>query len=310
MLRIGPAGWAYKDWNGVVYPTPRPRGFRELNFIARLFNTVEINTSFYRPITPSMARSWLAQVEENKSFRFTAKLWRGFTHSRNASESDEQLVRSGMELLLESERLGALLLQFPWSFRNDADNRQYLLDLRDRFRDYPLVLEVRHSSWTDPAIYGRLEELNIGLCNIDQPLFSRSVKPAAQVTSPLGYVRLHGRNYKSWFTENKYQGERYDYLYSLDELDPWVDRIREIAQSAPETYVITNNHYLGKAVANGLELTSILEGRPVAAPLSLIGTYPELTEFSEPLPNAEAHTAETESRTEHRSGEQLSLLLE
>lgn len=276
MLRIGPAGWAYKDWNGVVYPAERPRGFRELAFIAELFNTVEINTSFYRPISPNMASSWLEQVAANTHFRFTAKLWRGFTHLRNAGAEDERLVKAGLNPLLENGRLGALLLQFPWSFRNDAENRRYLFDLRNRFREFPLVLEVRHSSWSDPGVYSALEQLEIGLCNIDQPLFSRSVKPGAEVTSAVGYVRLHGRNYKSWFTESTYHGERYDYLYSPEELDPWIDRIREVDGAARETYVVTNNHYLGKAVVNGLELTSILEDRRVTPPVSLMERYPEL----------------------------------
>ncbi len=297
MLRIGPAGWNYKDWNGVVYPQPRPHGFSELAFLARYFDTVEINTSFYRPITPKMAEAWCRHVEPHASFRFTAKLWRGFTHSRDASLADEHLVKEGLCPLLQSGRLGALLLQFPWSFRNDEENRAYLLSLRDRFRDFPLALEVRHASWSEPAILALLEELEVALCNIDQPLYSRSVKPDSAVTSTVGYVRLHGRNYKSWFTESKYHGERYDYLYSPEELDPWADRIRAVQQAAQETYVITNNHYLGKAVTNALELTSILEGRSVHPPPQLLAAYPELQNFMA-------------GDTDSEGGEQLSFRLE
>ena len=297
MLRIGPAGWNYKDWNGVVYPQPRPRGFSELAFLARYFGAVEINTSFYRPITSKMAQSWVRQIECQAEFRFTAKLWRGFTHNRDASTEDESLVKDGLLPLLEAKRLGALLLQFPWSFRNDEENRAYLLKLRDRFRDLPLVLEVRHASWSEPTILALLEELEIALCNIDQPLYSRSIKPASAVTARIGYVRLHGRNYKSWFTESKYHGERYDYLYSPEELDPWADRIRAVHQAAQETYVVTNNHYLGKAVANALELTSILEGRAVEPPSQLLATYPQLQDFMS-------------SASKPEPGEQLTFLLE
>lgn len=282
MIRIGPAGWAYKDWNGVVYPARRPRGFHELTFIAGLFDMAEINTSFYRPVSPQMSTAWLDQVAGNDRFRFTAKLWRGFTHLRNGSSQDEQLIKTGLGPLLESGRLGALLLQFPWSFRNDTENRAYVVNLRDRFREFPLVLEVRHSSWSEPSIFALLEELNIGLCNIDQPLFQRSVKPGAAVTSAVGYVRLHGRNYRSWFTESTYHGERYDYLYSPSELDPWIDRIKEVDHAAAETYVVTNNHYLGKAVVNGLELTSVLQERSITLPASLVAVYPELRAFAPP----------------------------
>ena len=280
MTRIGPAGWAYKDWNGIVYPSPKPRGFHELTFLAAYFDTVEINVSFYRPLTPKMAAQWVPRVQHNPNFRFTAKLWRGFTHERNATPADEHEFKTGLDPLAEAGLLGALLLQFPWSFRNTDENRAYLAHLRERFRDYPLVLEVRHSSWSEPGMLDALAQLDLGLCNIDQPLFTRSVKPAAVTTSAVGYIRLHGRNYQSWFTENKFPGERYNYLYSVDELDPWVDRIKTVENTARDTYVVTNNHYLGKAVVNALEISSILKGAPVAAPGSLVEHYPELREFA------------------------------
>jgi len=280
VTRIGPAGWAYKDWNGIVYPSPKPRGFHELTFLARYFDALEINVSFYRPLTPKMAAQWVERVQQNRNFRFTAKLWRGFTHERNASAADEQEFKDGLAPLSEAGRFGALLLQFPWSFRNTDENRAYVAHLRDCFRDYPLVLEVRHSSWSEPGMLDALEQLDIGLCNIDQPLFKRSIKPSAVTTSAVGYIRLHGRNYQSWFTENKFPGERYDYLYSFDELDPWLDRVKTVETAARDTYVVTNNHYLGKAVVNALEISSILKGEPVEAPATLVERYPELRQFA------------------------------
>ena len=125
-----------------------------------------------------------------------------------------------------------------------------------------------------------LEDLQIGLCNIDQPLFRKSIVPSAVTTSILGYVRLHGRNYQNWWKENEHTGERYDFLYSLDELDPWIDRTRTIDQQSNDTYVIANNHYLGKAVVNALELISVLQGKLADAPRTLIEHYPELAEFT------------------------------
>ena len=281
MIRIGPAGWAYKDWWGVVYPAKKPRGFHELTFLASYFDAVEINVSFYRPISKKMADSWLAQVVANVNFRFTAKLWRGFTHERNATADDERQFKDGVAPLLEAGRLGALLLQFPWSFRNTDENRAYVSNLRAHFAEYPLVLEVRHGSWSEPGVLDALEQLDIGLCNIDQPLFGKSVKPSGIATTATGYIRLHGRNYKSWFTENKYVGERYDYLYSPSELDPWIDRIKAVDYATTDTYVVTNNHYLGKAVVNATEISSVLKGAPVAAPASLVERYPELKDFTQ-----------------------------
>ena len=152
--------------------------------------------------------------------------------------------------------------------------------MQSRFREYPLVLEVRHSSWTDPGILDLLAELGIGLCNIDQPLFSRSIAPSAISTSPVGYIRLHGRNYKQWFTENQSTGDRYNYLYSPEELEPWIARTKAVAEQSKDTYVIANNHYVGKAVVNALEMASMLRGTSVDAPAQLVEQYPVLREFT------------------------------
>lgn len=282
MTRIGPAGWAYKDWCGIVYPARTPKTFSEPAYLAQYFDTIEINVSFYRPIPPVTTEKWVQAVEFNPRFRYTAKLWRGFTHERSVTADEEAAWKAGLDLLLASGRLGALLLQFPWSFRNTPDNRDYVSRIGSRFFDYPLVLEVRHGTWSDPGVLDFLDTLGMGLCNIDQPLFHHSLKPDAIATSPVGYIRLHGRNYKSWFTENKYSGERYDYLYTVDELAPWVDRIKAVSERAQDTYVVTNNHYLGKAIVNATEISSIIKGAPVPAPEPLLQRYPELEPFVVP----------------------------
>ncbi|MFL6415791.1 MAG: DUF72 domain-containing protein [Bryobacteraceae bacterium] len=266
MIRVGPAGWSYKDWRGVVYPNQRPRSFNELAYIAGFFDTVEINSSFYGAPRPTAAKKWVESVSGNEKFRFTAKLFHSFTHERKPAPLDEREFKEGIAGIAEANRLGALLAQFPWSFKNDGENRRYLVDLRRRFGEYPLVLEVRHSSWMEEDILELLAGLDVAICNIDQPLFKRSVRPSALVTSKIGYVRLHGRNYKSWFSKTADVRERYDHLYSVDELEPWVARSKEIAAQADDTYVITNNHYLGKAVVNAVEISTILRGNPQPDP--------------------------------------------
>ncbi len=282
MVRVGPAGWAYKDWNGIVYPEPKPHGFDPLRYIAKYFNTVEINSSFYGPPRPEIAKKWIESVSVNLDFRFTAKLFQAFTHSRKPAPLDEKDFKDGIAPLMEAGRLGALLIQFPWSFKNDADSRTYVVELAHSFREYPLVLEVRHSSWTDQGVLDLLADLGIGICNIDQPLFKRSIRPDARVTSRVGYVRLHGRNYKQWFSKDANVRERYDHLYSLEELEPWIDRIRQISKDAKETYVIANNHNIGKGPTNALEIAAMLDGAEVDAPPTLVETYPVLTEFTRP----------------------------
>jgi uncharacterized protein YecE (DUF72 family) len=282
-IRIGPAGWSYKDWEGVVYPQKPGTKFDPLTYLARFFDTIEINSSFYRPPAASSAKAWAKRVAENPDFRFTAKLHRVFTHDRGkATEEDEKTFREGIDPLAEAGKLGALLLQFPWSFKNTDDERAHLTKLINRFKDYPLIVEVRHASWNIPAIYEELESREVGICNIDQPVFSKSIKPSALTTSPLGYVRLHGRNYQNWFRDEAVRDERYNYLYSADELEPWISRIKEVAKQTRETYVITNNHFLGKAVVNALEIKSTLEERRVPAPLPLFEKYPRLADSAIP----------------------------
>jgi uncharacterized protein YecE (DUF72 family) len=144
------------------------------------------------------------------------------------------------------------------------------------FREFPLVLEIRHSSWIEPEVLDLLLELGVAICNVDQPLFHRSVRPSALVTSAVGYVRLHGRNYKQWFSPTANVRDRYDHLYSVEELEPWIERIRAVAAQAKDTYVVSNNHNLGKATVNALEITSFLRGERVKAPLPLLHHYPEL----------------------------------
>ena len=282
-IRVGPAGWSYKDWEGVVYPKKPGTKFDPLEYLSRFFDTIEINSSFYRPFTTPTAKSWASRVAEVADFMFTAKLYRVFTHERGkATAEDEKQVREGMDALASAGKLGAVLLQFPWSFKNTDEERAYLSKLMDRFKDYPLVLEVRHSSWNNPQIYEWLEELGVGICNVDQPLFSKSIKPAALSTSPVGYVRLHGRNYQDWFREKAPRDNRYNYLYTLDELEPWITRIKEIAVKTKESYVITNNHFRGQAVVNALEIKSTLAESPVRAPAALFQKYPALQDSAVP----------------------------
>jgi len=283
IIRVGPAGWSYKDWEGVVYPQKPGKAFDPLEYLARFFDTIEINSSFYRPPVPTTTKSWAKRVAENKNFVFTAKLHRVFTHERGkATKKDEKEYRHGMDVLAKAGKLGSVLLQFPWSFKNTPEDRVYLAKLLEKFSDYPLVLEIRHASWNTPDVYEWIEERGVGICNIDQPIFKKSIRPQALTTSPIGYVRLHGRNYKDWFRDKAQPHERYDYLYSVDELDPWVVRIKEVAKQTRETYVITNNHFRGKGVVNAIEIKAALDEKRLPAPEPLFEVYPRLSESAVP----------------------------
>ena len=275
-IHVGTAGWAYRDWEGLFYPQPHPRGFDPLAYLARYLNVVEVNSTFYRPVDADVARRWVDRVAESPGFRFTAKLSKRFTHDRETAftRSEVTEVRRGFAPMHTAGKLGAVLLQFPWSFRRNDENLQWLDDVTGAFDEFPLVVEVRHSSWAVPEFYDELSERGIGFVNIDQPLFRNSVKPSAAVTAPIGYVRIHGRNYRDWFRKDAGPIARYDYLYSPAELEPWAERTREVAASAADdVYAITNNHYRGQAGVNALQLLSMLKDEPVPAPEPLYAEF-------------------------------------
>ena len=282
---VGPAGWSYADWAGIVYPHRGPRDFHGATYLAEFFDTIEINTSFYQPLRPAFARQWLERVAANPRFLFTAKIWQKFTHETGATAEDEAAVRAGFDVLCEGLRLGAVLLQFPFSFHESAETLAYLERLLRTFGDYPLVVEVRHASWNQKRFFELLHERGVGFCNIDQPVIGRSIAPSDRATAPVGYVRLHGRRYDTWFNDDPAMPgeERYNYLYSKKELEPWAERVKKVATHADTTFVITNNHYQGKAIVNALELIHLLTGKKVKVPEPLRHHYPRLESIaSEP----------------------------
>jgi uncharacterized protein YecE (DUF72 family) len=278
VIRIGPAGWDYPDWRGAVYPRQPARGFDPLAYLARWFRVVEVNSTFYRPQRPEVARAWCARVAAHREFRFTAKLWRRFTHERAAYGVEEvRVARAPLEAIAEEGRLGAVLVQFPWSFRREAGALEWLRDLVRALRGLPLVLEVRHASWNVAETYEELSEWGVGFVNLDQPLFGHSLGPSAVATAPVAYVRVHGRNEADWFRPGAGRDARYDYFYTPGELAPWVERTRALA-AAPrveDVYVVTNNHFEGKAAASAIILASMLEGGEVDAPPDLVARYRE-----------------------------------
>src|SRR5579862_6805247 len=299
-IRIGTAGWNYKDWNGVFYPPGmQMRKRHELEYLARFFDTTEINTSFYGPLKAELAKLWCRRVAAvNPGFLFTAKLYRAFTHSPLAvmeptsaatirpTDDDEIKAREGLDVLANESKLGALLIQFPVSFKNTGLNREYLQRLLRQFIEYPRVVEVRDSSWNNPETLAEFARMNVGFCNIDQPVMGKSLAPTEHVTADVAYVRLHGRNYDQWFDSDN-RNDRYNYLYKERELDDWKERIENVAHRARTTYVITNNHFESKAGVNAIELKSMISGKRVAAPPTLIKKYPELRKFADPAEDDE-----------------------
>ena len=284
-IRVGTAGWIYDDWNGIVYPASAPRGFDKLALMASLFDTNEINSTFYRIPPPRQTADWSRRVAHNPRFAFTAKLYRGFTHERKAGAAEEMEFSKAIAPLRDSGRLGAVLVQFPMSFHDTAENRRALEGILRRFAAFPLAAEFRHASWNTRGTLDLLSGLGTAFVNIDQPRISDNLPGTAHVTAPIAYYRFHGRNAEKWFGPETSNEERYNYLYSEKELEPWAEKIRKAAENTlakKGVYAILNNHFRGQAVANALQLQNMLIGETRSVPETLRDTYAAIAPITTP----------------------------
>ncbi|MFC2171480.1 DUF72 domain-containing protein [Acidobacteriota bacterium] len=279
-LRIGPAGWSYRDWEGIVYP--KGQGKDKLSSLASIFETIEINNTFYRIPGPRDAESWVCRTEGYKNFRFTVKLNRRFTHSRE--ECDNSALAQfleGIKPLMVADRLGAILIQFPWSVKYNERELKRIQGLIEACKEYPCVLEFRHESWGCEEVYTCLRNMGAGWCNIDQPGLRQCLGMTSIATSTCAYVRLHGRNSKDWFRDGAGRDARYNYLYNEDQLAEWCTVIRELTSKSADVFVICNNHFRGKAVCNALQLKGMLLGEKTRVPSALVEEYPEILKYTE-----------------------------
>lgn len=255
-IRVGTSGYKYDDWVGYFYP----EGLSErdwLEFYARNFNTVEINSSFYTILPPSTSAHLVRKVPEG--FDFAIKAHRSFTHDRTVDESILQSFQESLKPFAQSNKLGCVLLQFPWEFKYEPSNLDYLVRVCELLADYPLVVEFRNIGWIKDEVFEFLRDYNIGFCCVDEPRLKGLIPPIAVATSDIGYVRFHGRNKEKWW-QHEHPWERYDYLYSEDEIAEWVPKIQRIAESTERCYVFFNNHYQGKAAINARMLMKLLSG--------------------------------------------------
>jgi uncharacterized protein YecE (DUF72 family) len=259
-------------------------GFHPLEFLAERFSVVEINSSFYQPLKPEVVKLWIRKIHANPNFQFTAKLNQRFTHSRVLDEAEAARFKEGLWPLLRGQKLGAVLMQFPWAFRFTPENREFLIRLRRTFHEFPLVAEMRHSSWLAEDAIGTFLDYRIGFCNIDQPEYTSAMPPTAYLTSGVGYVRLHGRNPKNSLGAFERQSparlRQHDYLYTEAELEQWHSRIDRVSRHADSTFVIFNNDAGGKSVVNALQMQALTAGHTVSAPKELRRRFPmELERF-------------------------------
>jgi uncharacterized protein YecE (DUF72 family) len=306
-LRIGTSGWNYPrgngTWNGVFYPPPRERrkDFDELRFYAEHFNTVEVNSTFYGQPRAAVARDWAQRTPSG--FEFSVKLYQKFTHPRMFAErlerslagtgADDETVaalaqpgtadldefKRGVEPLANAGKLGALLAQFPASFRAGSRERDYLVALLTRLKEYRVAVELRHRTWSDalPETLHLLNAHGAAWTQIDEPKFRLSIRQnyLPNVTT-FYYLRLHGRNAAAWW-RHKASEDRYNYLYSAKELEEFSETAGAARQIVKRTYLYTNNHYSAKSIANAAMIKHQLH-EPIEGeyPPEFVERYPEL----------------------------------
>lgn len=286
MIRVGPAGWSYPDWEGRVYPAHKLHGFHALSYLARYFDTIEINSSFYAMPRAEHAERWAALVADRPAFRFYAKLNRDFTHLPEPHEGEAKgewevlasAFSAGLAPLRRVKKLAGILVQFPVTFLHGRSEVRRLGRLRSLFPDLPLVLEVRHQSWFERPAIDQVRGLSYSLAHIDLPAAWNHPPAWHEPTGPIGYLRLHGRNESAWFRGDAERNDKFDYLYGPKELEELARKAQRIGSMHDETAVITNNHFSGQAVANAIDLMFLLQGRPILAPSEIVESFPHLRE--------------------------------
>ena len=313
-VRVGTSGWSYPTgkgtWNRIFYPVParggaKSRGkgrgaFDELAFYAEHFDTVEVNSTFYRVPAAHAVRSWTERTPAG--FEFALKLYQKFTHPEmfaRASGADPSELgqrdvddfRTAIEPLALAGKLGPILAQFPPSFKNGPDARAYLDWLLESFKDYRLAVELRHRSFSDDPgeTLALLGERGAAWVQIDEPKFRLSIRQNRLPNVPtFYYMRLHGRNAANWWS-HEHSEDRYNYLYSPDELKPIVEAAEHAGREVRKSYVYTNNHFSAKSVANAVEIKAQL-GQPIPGeyPEEFVERYPDLKPLVKILPKRQA----------------------
>ncbi len=286
-ILIGMGGWSLPAFDGRFYPAEQGKEFRKLEYFSRYFDLVEVNATFYTTaLGPQQARRWLKEIEANKNFMFTVKLFQGFTHKYNATERDAQAVKALLEPLAGSGKLGGLVLQFPHNFIRTSERGQYLKKLAGAFGAYALFLELRHDSWNNPAAFELLKEWGFRLINTDLPAIKHHMPFTNEAWGDTAYYRLMGRNKDSW-DEGGVQ-ERYKYFYSEKELKEVLDRITSLKSTVKKAFVVFHNDPEANSPVNGFQLKKIaVPNSKIHAPRPLMDSFPELAEISSVLPQGD-----------------------
>jgi uncharacterized protein YecE (DUF72 family) len=264
----GTAGWSYQDWKENFYPNGIPEG-DWLRFYSQYFNTVEVNVTYYTHVARAVVDGWLRKTEENPEFKFIIKLHQAFTHKRAYTADDISRVQHTLDTLLRKERCLGVLLQFPYSFSFTDEALRLIRKITEDVYSPHYYLEVRHKTWSGKRVAELIDNENLSVCWIDQPIVGETINWIPDEDTEKLYLRLHGRNEAAWLESIKTfgkkqsyeeQSSRYKYLYSRGELIEFAQVIRNSFKRLKELIIIANNHPNGNAIINAFELLELLKG--------------------------------------------------
>ncbi|NJD78012.1 MAG: DUF72 domain-containing protein [Candidatus Methanoperedens sp.] len=241
VIRLGCSGWDYRDWADVFY---KDKDESKLRAYSRIFNTAEINSTFYSFPQPGIVFGWARYTPQD--FKFSVKLNRLITHEKMLEISkgvgdDLKRFCELMKPLQEAGKLVCILVQLPPKMKFRKDRVKEFLEILPP--DLHFALEYRNETWLTDEAHNLLADHNVATVAVDEPL----LPPEIRRTSDIVYVRWHGRGEKMW----------YNYHYSKDELAAWIPKLKEMSQSA-DIYGYFNNHYHGYAPENCIDVLEML----------------------------------------------------
>ncbi len=233
-VRVGCSGWSYDHWLGVFYPIGMKKK-EYFNFYSKFFDTVEVNSTFYRLPFMNYVKSWVRKAPEG--FLFAVKMHRKVTHVKRLVDVEEdcKVFLERIKPLKENGCLGPVLVQLPPSLHRNIDLLERFLSILP-LDEYRFAVEFRHKSWLWSETFKTLRDWKVAFCIVSAP----RLPEVTEVTADFSYIRLHGK--KKW----------YNYNYSVKELSVWSERIR--GMDADEVFVYFNNDVKGYAVKNAIEL--------------------------------------------------------
>lgn len=253
---VGTAGFSYGDWKGPFYPR-EIRQSAMLEHYARHFPLVEINSTYYA--VPPPERMNAMALRTPPWFIFNVKANREMTHEIGNGARAFEGFRRAVRPLEDHGKLGCVIAQFPWAFKRTTANEGYLEKLAQRLEGMDTVVEFRHDSWESGETLEMLSSLGLGYVCVDEPRLKGLPSPRVAITSDTAYLRMHGRNAETWWAKDRESWERYDYLYSEEELAGWLPGVEKMGEQADRVYVIFNNHYKGQAPANARAFEQMLQ---------------------------------------------------